>query len=109
MTGEDFKLCRRSVNEKTTKEYLPPAPGEDYPSAKLPLGERWSARHFELKDVLEKVNENESYKVELDWFSDISNWSGYRNYLASNNIVEVPEEGLTKPHIYVKLPYTERE
>jgi len=109
MTGEDFKACRRSVNQKTTKEYLPPSPGDQYPSAKLPLSDRWSARHFELKDVLEKINEKESYKVELHWFNDISSWSGYRNYLASNNIIEVPEEGLTKAHIHVKLPYVEGE
>jgi len=107
MTGEDFKLCRRSVNQKTTKEYLPPSPDEQYPSKKLPIEERWSARQFDLSDVLEKVNENNSYKVELDWFYDISNWGGYRNFLASNNVVEIPEKGLTKAHIHGKLPYRE--
>lgn len=109
MFGEDFQRCRRHVNHLTTKEYLPPADGEHYPSQKLPVNERWSARHFDFREIFGEIDEKEATKVELDWFNDISNWNGYRNYLASNNIVEVPEEGLTKPHVYVKLPYTEGE
>jgi hypothetical protein len=109
ITGEDFKLCRRTVNQKTTREYLPPSPGQQYPSQKLPLQERWSARYFTLEDVFEAVDDKNAHKVELDWHYDISNWSGYRNFLSSDNIINTPEEGLTKPHIHVKLPYTSEE
>ena len=107
MTGEDFKACRRGVNSLTTKEYLPPAHGETYPSKKLPLKDRWSARHFDLGTVLKNVTEVDAHKVELDWFYDISGWDGYREFLASENVIETPEEGLTKARQHVKLPYTE--
>ena len=109
MTGEDFKLCRRTVNQKTTREYLPPSPGQQYPSQKLPLQDRWSARHFNLEDVFEAVDDKNAHKVELDWHYDVSSWSGYRNFLSSDYIINTPEEGLTKPHIHVKLPYTSEE
>ncbi len=109
MTGEDFKLCRRTINKKTTREYLPPSPGQQYPSQKLPLQNRWSARHFNLQDVFEAVNDKSAHKVELDWHYDISNWGGYRNFLSSDNIINTPEEHLTKPHTHVKLPYTSEE
>jgi hypothetical protein len=109
MTGEDFKLCRRTVNQKTTREYLPPSPGQQYPSQKLPLQDRWSARHFNLEDVFEEVNEIDAHKVEVDWHYDIASWSGYRNFLSSGYLINTPEEGLTKPHIHVKLPYTSEE
>jgi len=106
MTGEDFKLCRRTINKKTTREYLPPSPGQQYPSQKLPLQNRWSARHFNLQDVFEAVNDKNAHKVELDWHYDISDWGGYRNFLSSDNIINTPEEHLTKPRTHVKLPYT---
>lgn len=109
MTGEDFKLCRRAVNKKTTREYLPPSEGRQYPDQKLPREERWSARYFNLADVFGEVNEENATTVELPWFYDISSWSGYRNFLTSDNIINVPEEGLTKPHIHVKLPYTKED
>ena len=105
-TGEDFKQCRRSVNKQTTREYLPPSPDQQYPSRKLPLDQRWSARQFDFEDIFEKVNDNERTKIDLSWFCDISSWGGYRDFLSSNNVVEIPEEGLTAPHIHVKLPYT---
>ena len=109
MTGEDFKLCRRTVNQKTTREYLPPSPGQQYPSQKLPLQDRWSARYFNLEDVFEAIDETNAHKVELDWYDDISSWDGYRNFLSSGNIINTPEEGLTKRHTHVKLPYREGE
>jgi len=109
MTGEDFKLCRRTVNKKTTREYLPPSPGQQYPSQKLPLQNRWSARYFNLEDVFEQVEDKDAHKVELDWYHDISSWDGYRNFLSSGNIINTPEEGLTKRHTHVKLPYTSEE
>jgi len=105
MFGEDFKLCRRAINEKTTREYLPPSPGQQYPSEKLPLHERWSAKKFSLQEVFGEVNEENSEKVSLPWYYDISNWSGYRNYLGSDNTIKLPKNELTKPRTHVKLPY----
>jgi|TARA_R110001583_G_scaffold28213_12_gene100409 hypothetical protein len=109
MTGEDFKLCRRTINKKTTREYLPPSPDQQYPSQKLPLQNRWSARYFTLQDVFEAVEDKNAHKVELDWHYNISDWGGYRNFLSSEHVINTPEEYLTKPHTHVKLPYTSEE
>lgn len=109
MTGEDFKICRRTINQKTTREYLPPSPGHRYPSQKLPLQDRWSARHFKLEEVFEPVNEVDSHKVELDWHYDISSWEGYRNFLSSEHAINTPQDDLTKPRTHVKLPYNLEE
>tara|TARA_Y100001973_G_scaffold72927_1_gene106388 strand:+ start:176 stop:1060 length:885 start_codon:yes stop_codon:yes gene_type:complete len=109
MTGEDFKKCRRFVNKKTTREFLPPGPDQQYPSERLPLEERWSARYFELKDVFKEIDETNANKMDLDWYYDISNWSGYRNFLASDFSIETPNEDLTKPRKHVKIPYRQNE
>jgi len=108
-TGEDFKQCRRSVNKQTTREYLPPLPGDRYPSKKRPLSERWSARHFSLQKIFEMVSETHATKISLDWYHDLSTFDGYREYLGSDYLIETPEKALTAPHEYVKLPYSEGE
>ena len=108
-TGEDFKQCRRSVNKQTTREYLPPSLGEQYPSQKMPLSERWSARHFTLQKIFEKVDATTAKIVNLDWYYDISSWKGYCDYLGSSFSIETPPDYLTKPHTHVKIPYIEDE
>ena len=104
-TGEDFKQCRRSVNKQTTREYLPPSGDEPYPTQKLPLSQRWSARHFNLQKILEKVSETNANKIDLNWYYDISSWAGYSDFIGSNNNVETPPNHLTTPHKHVKIPY----
>ena len=108
-TGDDFKKCRRSVNKQTTREYLRPSPGSLYPTQKLPLSERWSARQFDFQTVFEQVSEKKSTKINLDWYYDISSWEGYRTFLGSDFSIETPPSYLTKPHKHVKIPYTEGE
>ena len=51
LTGNDCIKCRRQINKTTTREYLPPLEGEKYPSQKLPLDQRWSARKFDFEQV----------------------------------------------------------
>ena len=109
MTGEDFKQCRRAINKKTTREYLPPLPNHKFPTQKLPLHERWSARYFNFNDVFDNVCDNSSFKHELEWFYDISTWQGFRDYLASKNFIETPIPDLTKARQHVKIPYTSEE
>ena len=108
-TGEDFKQCRRSVNKQTTREYLPPSDNERYPTQKIPLQHRWSARHFALQTIFEKVSEKNAIKIDLDWYYDISSWRGYCDFLASDFSIEKPPDALTKAHVHAKLPYTEGE
>ena len=47
---------------------------------------------FDFREIFGEIDEKEATKVELDWFNDISNWNGYRNYLASNNIELTPKD-----------------
>lgn len=105
-TGEDFKQCRRSVNKLTTREYLPPSPDSQYPSRKLPLSERWSARHFDLQTVFQKVNTENSTTLDVDWYYDISKWEEYRRFLGSSFSIKMPPDELTKPRKHVKIPYS---
>ena len=105
ITGEDFKQCRRSVNKQTTREYLPPSGDQQYPTQKIPLSERWSARQFTLQTIFKEVNEKNATKIDLSWYYDISSWSGYRDFLASDFSVEKPSEALTKARKHAKLPY----
>ena len=103
MKGEDFIQCRRKVNKKTTREYLPPSPGEKYPSQKLPLSQRWSARNFGFDLIFEKVDANAPHVAELEWFYDMSAWEEYRKFLGSGNVIKKPYKGLTGPHKHAKL------
>jgi hypothetical protein len=104
-TGDDFKKCRRSVNKLTTREYLPPSPDSRYPTRKLPLNERWSARHFDLQTVFQKVKTKNSTTIEIDWYYDISKWEEYRSFLGSSFSLKIPPNELTKPRKHVKIPY----
>ena len=103
MKGDDFIKCRRKVNKLTTREFLPPLEGNKYPSQKLPLEKRWSARTFEFQTILEEVEEADAAQKEVDWFYDLSSWEEYKAFLGSQNIIEKPYEGLTQPHIHAKL------
>lgn len=111
MTGEDFKLCRRHINQTTSREYLPPSPGQQYPSEKLPLNQRWTARFFPLSEIFQplKINAAAASKLEVEWFYDCSQWEGYTSYLGSDHVLKKPFHELTKPHRHVKIPYTEEE
>ena len=109
MTGEDFKLCRRHINKKTSREYLPPLPGQQYPTQKIPLSQRWSARRFPLSEIFQPLatEQERATKVEVDWFYDGSTWGQYVDYLASDNIIEKPYKELVRPHKHEKFSHEE--
>jgi hypothetical protein len=109
MFGEDFKKCRKHINQKTTREYLPPLPTQTFPSEKLPLEKRWSARHFPLSVVFHSVTmTKKSTKIEVPWFYDAHQWSGYKEYMSSGNVIEKPYMELIRPHRHEKFPYNEK-
>ena len=106
MFGEDFKKCRRHINQKTTREFLPPLPTQTFPSEKLPLEKRWSARHFPLSVVFHSVMmTKKSTKIEVPWFYDAHQWSEYKKYISSNDIIEKPYSELIRTHIHEKFPF----
>lgn len=109
MKGEDYLQCRRNVNKITTREYLPPSPGQ-LPSVKRPLSERWSARYFDLSTVFAKWNLNQKTPThELDWFYDIREWEQYRNYMSSDHVVVPPYREIYKPRFYNLEPLKETD
>lgn len=105
LKGEDFKRCRNQINQKTTREYLPPLPNQRYPSEKRPISERWSARHFTLAEVFEPLEIQGATRVEIPWHYNLSTWATYREYLASGKTIKKPEKELTLPRAHVKIPY----
>ena len=105
MTGEDFKLCRRAINKKTTRGYLPPLPDQQYPSQKLPLHERWSARHFTLNDIYKPLIGMPHESVDLKWHYNICDWQSYVDYISSDNLLDKPLDDLTRPRQHVTIPY----
>jgi len=104
MFATDYLNCRRDVNSKTTKTYINPPPGE-LPSKKLPLEERWSARHFDFSEIFEKLDVSTGKQVNTDWFYDLSTWDGYRSFLGSENFVKKPSDSLIKSRIHSKIAY----
>ena len=109
MTGEDFKLCRRHINKKTSKEYLPPLPGQQYPTQKIPLSQRWSARRFPLSEIFQPLatEQERATKIELAWFYDGTTWCQYIDYITSDHIIEKPYKELVRPHKHEKFSYEE--
>ena len=105
MSGDDFLQCRRQVNSLTTKEYY--NTDEQYPSEKLPLSERWSARHFDFATVFGPTDRTNAVDHEVDWYYDASQWEEYRNYLGSENFIKKPAKILTQPRRHAKLTYTQ--
>ena len=106
MFGEDFKKCRKHINQKTTREYLPPLPTQTFPSEKLPLEKRWSARHFPLSVVFHSVRmTKKSTKIEVPWFYDAHQWTGYKDYMSSDNVIDKPYVELIRPHQHEKFPH----
>jgi len=107
MFGEDFKNCRRFVNKETTHTYEDLLEGEKYPSRKLPIDQRWSARKFNISKVFSQVSENNCHVVPLEWFWDIGDWDGYRQYLSSENFIQKPSDNLTATHKHTILYNTQ--
>jgi|TARA_B100000900_G_scaffold400624_1_gene404456 hypothetical protein len=108
MFGEDFKKCRRHINKKTTREFLPPSHNQPFPSEKLPLKERWTARHFPLSVVFHSVMmKKTATKIEVPWYYDAQNWSEYVDFIGSPNKIEKPYGELIRPHTHEKFPFEE--
>jgi len=50
----------------------------------LPLEERYSGRFFKVKDIFNQLDlEKPTFKMEMQWYYDISTWENLCNYLSS--------------------------
>jgi len=51
----------------------------------LPMEKRFSGRFFKVKDIFQKLDQTkDTFKVEMEWFYEISTWEDYCNYLSSD-------------------------
>jgi hypothetical protein len=107
MNGEDYKKCRDNIKKLTSREYLPPGEGEQYPSKKLPLEERWSARSFDLKTVFSPLNSKEVHKEHTTFFFDNRKWENYVKMISSDNRIVIPNKELLKPRFHNKIPHVD--
>ena len=73
---------------KSTGLYDPEGPLREgkYPTERLPLKERYSGRHFGLKDIFGSIDTSKPTTwIEMEWFYDISSWEGYCKYIGSEH------------------------
>ena len=107
MTGDDYKKCRDHIKELTTREYLPPLEGEQYPSEKLPIEERWSARYFSLETVFSPLKDNAQEYYDSDYFYDNTKWENYMDMIKNKKVVFSPEKDLLKSRFHARIPYVD--
>lgn len=97
--GEEFKRYRKELRGKATGLYTSENRTEEgYPRERLPIQERYSARHFSLDTVFESAIIEGAKVVNLPWYSNIDSWKGLREYLSSDNQLERPRKELLSYH-----------
>ena len=52
---------------------------------------------FKIEDIFNQLDTTKAvYKVEMEWYHDISSWEGLRQYLGSTNSLKLKAPKLTK-------------
>ena len=78
---EEFIEFRKVISSGTGRF----RPGSDWREHdELPIEERWSARHFDLKDVFCDLDFDESTLLEVDDFANVASWDEYRQFINSD-------------------------
>lgn len=101
---KDFINCRAYVRKEGTGKYLPNGRVNDLgiPKDLIPVGERWSGRHFELDEVFSKLGE-EANTLDLDYYHDVTSFAGYRGWASSEvEIKKPPVDKWLEPSRYKK-------
>jgi hypothetical protein len=88
----DVKRFKNIIRKKGTGKYEIDDSGNsdhEYNLKLRPLAERFSARFFDLEDVIvfENIQEDENY--ELSWYYNISSWDGLCEFLGSEHRKEI--------------------
>ena len=78
--AEDFKECRRIIRKESTYAW-------NEEGKKIPLKERYSARHFSLDKVFKGAIIDR--EIEIDWHYEIDSWENYTTYLSSEESKEI--------------------
>ena len=88
----DVKKYKNIIRKMGTGKYEMDHSGEsthDYNLKLRPMEERFSARFFNLEDVIEFDEIQEEENHELSWYHNISSWDGLCNYLGSEDRKEI--------------------
>ena len=78
--AEDFKECRRIIRKESTYAW-------NEEGKRIPLKERYSARHFSLDKVFKGAIIDE--EIEISWHYEIDSWENYTTYLSSEESKEI--------------------
>jgi len=78
---QDFLEFRREIRKGTGMFTAENLKDGKYPTVKLPIEKRYSARYFDLAKVFKHVILDEIREV--PWYYTIDNWDGYCNFLGS--------------------------
>lgn len=82
---EEFVKYRRIIRQKGTGMYDRSSPKDErgIHTERLPIEERYSARHFDLQDVFIDLDVSEDNSVEPSWYYDIGSWEQYCVFLST--------------------------
>lgn len=97
MSGQDYIKCRRDVNQKTTKEFYNTEEGEQYPSRRLPLEERWSAKNFTLDKIFYHDKIDIDKKVEVQQYYSLDSWEELKEFYRSDLTIRKMTKTMNKP------------
>lgn len=82
--ADDFKRFRREVRKKGTGMWTANNLKDGkYPTEKLPIEKRYSARFFSLDIVFGSAIIEGASVIEVPWYYPLNGWESYRNFLAS--------------------------
>lgn len=84
--ADEYKEYRDHLKKTSTGAYKPVPTGE-YPSEKLPLEERYSARYFSLDNVFGIGDTKGANVLSLAEYYNIDSWDKLRSYLGSDHRV----------------------
>ena len=100
---EEFKKYRKNLRAKGTGMWTSKVDERGYPCEKLPVEERYSARHFSLDTVFECAILDGAKVVETPWYYRADNWEGLRKYLGSENLLDNPSKDILSYHEYNRI------
>ena len=97
-TVKDGEYLRKTATGDKVKGTTVGAP----PTEKLPLEERWSARHFSLDKVFGIGTIEDAMLVNVPWYQKVDSWEGLKTFLSSDEQLEKPKN-LLKYHEFNRI------
>ena len=90
---EEFIRFRRKIRQGTGEWKNS---GDEMPSERLPIEERYSARYFGLKDIFADLEVEAERAFEPSFFYNVDCWEDYKSYLSSqhSSVIQRPRKGI---------------